>query len=120
MRPLKKPSKRVKGVVALLLAFLLILTGLALVQVQPSHVVVTPAGRSMIDPIAAPYLKGDLKPAPYTNTQLTAIWLDMPDGFDNAMRRKVQIIPHSNIPMIISANSWGVQCASIGFLLILL
>lgn len=115
MRPLKKPSERVKGVVALLLAFLLILTGLALAQVPPSQVILTPAGRSMIDPMAAPYMKGDLKPALLANTQLTAIWLDMPDGLDNAMRRTAQIILHSDIPIIIFGNFWGVQCASIGF-----
>lgn len=116
MRPLKKPSKRVKGVVALLLALLLALTGLALTQVESSHVVITPAGCSMIDPMTAPSMKGDFKPAHHTDTQLAAVWLDIPDGFDNAMRRTVQIIPNSDIPITISANSWGAQCASIGFI----
>lgn len=114
MRPLKKPAGWAEGVVVLLLALLLALTGLARTQAQSSRAVVILQVRGVIDPVVAQYVKQSLDTANHTDAQLVIIRLDTPGGLDTAMREMVQAILNSDVPVVVFVEPSGARAASAG------
>jgi membrane-bound serine protease (ClpP class) len=88
-------------------------TGQASLAEEPGAVVVLEV-RGVIDPIVAQYVERGIHTANDAGAQLVVIQLDTPGGLDTAMRKIVQAILNSDVPVAVIVAPSGARAASAG------
>ncbi|MCS7219694.1 MAG: nodulation protein NfeD [Anaerolineae bacterium] len=70
--------------------------------------------RGVIDPVVAQYVERGIHTAGQSNASLIVIQLDTPGGLDTAMRKIVQAILNSDVPVAVFVAPSGARAASAG------
>ncbi len=70
--------------------------------------------RGVIDPLVAQYVERGIRVANETQAQVVIIQLDTPGGLDTAMRKIVQAILNSDVPIVVFVSPSGSRAASAG------
>jgi len=68
----------------------------------------------VINPVAAAYVRDNLKKAQHSDVQCLIIEMDTPGGLMTSMRDIIKNILNSEIPVIVYVSPRGAQCASAG------
>lgn len=80
---------------------------------QPGAVMVLEV-RGVIDPVVAQYVERGIHTASQSSASLIVIQLDTPGGLDTAMRKIVQAILNSEVPVAVFVAPSGARAASAG------
>ncbi len=80
---------------------------------QPGAVMVLEV-RGVIDPVVAQYVERGIQTANRSGSSLLVIQLDTPGGLDTAMRKIVQAILNSDVPVAVFVAPPGARAASAG------
>ncbi|HEY63993.1 MAG TPA: nodulation protein NfeD [Caldilineae bacterium] len=103
-------SRWVQYLVLLILSFSLLTSALA----ESPDLIMVLEVRGVIDPVVAQYVERGIRAAHDENASLVVIQLDTPGGLDTAMRKIVQAILNSDIPIVVSVAPSGARAASAG------
>jgi membrane-bound serine protease (ClpP class) len=104
---------------ALLIAAMVTLGVGDLPQTIQSGAVVVLEVRGVIDPVIAQYVERGIHAADQSGASLVIIQLDTPGGLDTAMRKIVQAILNSDVPVVVFVAPSGARAASAGLFITL-
>ncbi len=110
-----KKGAPLSGICLILLGILVFILQLTVpLQAEPPRPVFVLEVRGVIDPIVAQYVERGVHAATRDEAQLVIIQLDTPGGLDTAMRRIVQAILNSEVPVAVFVAPSGARAASAG------